>query len=264
MRIISKFHDYYDAALAVGADERVVYERKASVLQPIPTEWKFVERIPHYLEGSGYRDGGSLNFRKHYFNIRPVIVALAGKIYHGIGIKKMSKDTFRVAHWEEEFFYDLDSYLAHLDEHKIVTPTLTRRDKYYKKSWGKREPWWLGYLYYKEGAEKWLTVERPDQYRDLFIERKVPILTRTTTTKYSRTCDESIELNGNLAKFQFYRRLNAYLTYQELDMFIAGTCSREENPMAGIDDEHLAQAKGFDCYSFKKSPTKRQPKECKK
>ena len=35
-------------------------------------------------------------------------------------------------------------------------------------------------------------------------------------------------------------------------------------PMAGIDDKHLAQAKGFDCYSFKKAPTKRKPKECKK
>ena len=261
MRIISKYHDYYDAALAYGADERVVYKRVPEELKPLPVEWQFMRPAPHFIDGLRSK---TLDFRKHWFNIRPVVVVVAGKIYHGIGVAKKYKNSFFNPHDEEEFFYDLDAYKAHFEENKIPHPKLTKRETHYRRKFGRREPWWLGYLNYVEGAEKWFTVERPDEHRDFFIERKIPIATSTTTERYRRNSDDSVELNGNLKKYQFYRRLDAFQTYQELDMFVAGTMTQEDNPMASIGDEDLARAKGFDCYSFKKGPTKRAPKECKK
>ena len=257
MRIFSKFHDYYDAVLAYGADERVIYHRNPEIIAPIPEEWEFLIPTISYKEDvqSKHKTRGV----RDKYDLRPIVVGLAGKIYHGVGVEKKvssfeGKNVLKV-------FWDFDEYQAYMEECGLKLIELKKSHK--RSKWGgQREPYWMRSALYEEGAKAWFTVERPDQHREIFINRKVPLVTATRNRYYYRK-DTEMELNGSLSRYQFYRRLDAYQTYQELDMFVAGTLTQEDNPMAGIDDKHLAKQKGFDCYSFKKLPSKGPVKKCK-
>lgn len=259
MRILTNFKDYYDAALAYGADERIVYNRKSDIYDRPPHDWEFTEIPVHYTSG---HNTPTLQLRKFHLNLIPVKVYLAGIEYHGIGVKKVTGQSEFFGTLDEQWFWNIDDYIAYLKEFKIDLKEVKTQNKR-KRRYGKREPYWFSHPYYREGAEKWFNVERPDQYRETFIVRKVPIAT-SHQPNHGWHVNETVEFNGSIGKFHFYRRMDSFQTYQELDMFVAGTMTQEDNPMAGIDDVHLAQAKGFDCYSFKKAPTKRKPKECKK
>ena len=188
------------------------------------------------------------------------MVGLAGKIYHGIGIEKHvnSLEGNNVL----KVIWDYDEYRDYMEECGFKLVELKKRQK--RSQWGgEREPYWMRSAVYVEGAKAWLDVKNPEQHREVFIDHKVPLVT-ATKNRYHYRKDTEMELNGSLGRYQFYRRLDAFQTYQELDMFVAGTLTQEDNPMAGISDQDLARAKGFDRYSFKKMPNKRPVKECKK
>jgi hypothetical protein len=51
--------------------------------------------------------------------------------------------------------------------------------------------------------------------------------------------------------------------FQEISMFL-GSLNLGEDKTVQIEDKYLAQEKGFDCHSFRKSPSKRKQKKCKK
>jgi len=49
--------------------------------------------------------------------------------------------------------------------------------------------------------------------------------------------------------------------FQEISMYF-GQLNLAENTIVQIDDKYLAQGKGYDCYSFKRMPSKRRVKRC--
>jgi len=49
--------------------------------------------------------------------------------------------------------------------------------------------------------------------------------------------------------------------FQEISMYL-GQLNLAENTIVQIDDKYLAQRKGYDCYSFRKMPTKGGALKC--
>jgi hypothetical protein len=88
------------------------------------------------------------------------------------------------------------------------------------------------------------------QYEHLFRENHCPIFVY-------RECHAGhiITDNGCLKDMQFYRLVDPYTAFQEIQMFLGGMASPEK-PIPEIDDKTLAAAKGFNKWSFRKEPSK--------
>lgn len=79
-------------------------------------------------------------------------------------------------------------------------------------------------------------------YRRVFEQYKVPIF-----AKYG----DRIVLNERLNQFEFYRVKPVNQAFQEVMMWI-NNLAAPEKPIPHIDDITMAQAKGFDKFSFRK------------
>lgn len=64
-----------------------------------------------------------------------------------------------------------------------------------------------------------------------------------------------------LKALRFAQVKSAIDAFQEISMFLGRLNTQEDNTVS-IGDKYLAQAKGFDCYSFKKEPEKKPRKKC--
>ena len=72
---------------------------------------------------------------------------------------------------------------------------------------------------------------------------------------------EKITLLPQLKQYKFAKVVPPMQAFQEISMYLGKINSVEDNTVT-IDDKYLAQGKGFDCYSFKKMPSKKKIKDC--
>lgn len=275
MRIISKFHDYYDSALAFGHDDKVTFVREQVEYKEeygggsnIPEEYDFLWKV-----ASGFLSVTFSDMKSKLIDdvtLTPHTVAFCGKVYRGVIVTTK----FRTGLWKpnkHEFFYDADSLATALGKKGVAlldkVPVVHVRKP---SGWFAGEPdKRLMSLRYKKGVDEYFREGVIENHRDFFIEKKVAIAAwhpeiYDYQPVFGRSSNEgAIIINPELAKFQFYKVFHAYAAFQELDMFLGGVLSGEDNPMAGIEDEDLAKAKGYDCMSFRKEPSKRNRKRCK-
>lgn len=101
----------------------------------------------------------------------------------------------------------------------------------------------------------WMNTQR--DLTDVMLEAKIPIYVHVTGNYGGYT-----QTNSKLLDIQFQQVKNSFQAYQDLSMFIAAMNTNED--IKPIPDEYLAKQKGFNCYSFKKDPTKHKAKRCKK
>ena len=275
MRIISKWKDYYDTALALGHDEHVTFVRETEeyVGNQIPDEFLF-------MQTQGYERAVFRDIKSKFIEdvvLTPHTVAFCGKLHRGIILSETPRSSYyREA--KHNFFYDLESLeealsrkgkegLILLSKKPIVhigkpSGIRTKAEKY-------RSAIEHTNLKYRKAVEEYFKTPTTDQYRDFFIERKIAIAASNSAIwnpKYSwseNLKDPSLIVNPVLSNWQFYKVIDAYLAFQELEMFLGGVLAGEDNPMAGISDRDLAEAKGYNCMSFRKDPTKRKIKPCK-
>ena len=64
-----------------------------------------------------------------------------------------------------------------------------------------------------------------------------------------------------LKQYKFAKAVQPMPAFQEISMYLGKLNAVEDNTVT-IEDKYLAQGKGFDCYSFKKMPSKRKEKSC--
>lgn len=91
--------------------------------------------------------------------------------------------------------------------------------------------------------------EHRDKYGQMFQDNHCPVF----TCRVGREC--VVTHNGRLKDLEFYRLVDPYTAFQEIAMFLGGMASPEK-PIPKIDDKTMAQAKGFNKWSFRKEPKK--------
>ena len=254
MRIISKFQDYYDSALAFGHDEHVVFERFETSLdmrerRPMfsgtqtdtyPKEYAFMKPTLS-ARGSGNRKGFE-------FEMIPITVAFCGKVYGGI---KVSYCKGSMGEWSSTFAYDFTSYTDLLKKYGIK---FNERQDNRRWSW---EPDIHGSVLCEDDVKPYFARAGEDHVT-FFAGKRKPIAICEKAENSGSSKNHLLRFNAPLSGVEFYKVLDPYTAFQELDMFIGGIMSREENPMAGISDEDLRDKKGFDKMSFKTPPTKKR------
>ncbi len=258
MRIISKFQDYYDSALAFGHDERVVFERKkvehvVGWKKPLPTGYDFMlptlsARTVSYgwSRGRRWKDYDT-NREGREFTFHPFTVSFCGKLYPGIRVA--SRKGGFMGEWSSDFAYNFKAYTMLMDKFGLEFTD------------GKRRGWTLwggnkGSPRSEEDSKEYFKRAGEDRVA-FFAEKGIPIAI-CESDGYGTGGDTTLLFNSELKKVAFYKVFDTYTTFQELDMFISGVMTREGNPMAGISDTDLRDKKGFNDMSFKKAPTKRR------
>jgi hypothetical protein len=225
MRIKSSFHDYYDGVQSHGQDQELLYLRYPKTI-PIS------DRKRYYYHWCTHID------------YRPIYVGFCGSIYTMLQFRKYM-DTDWINCWSIEDvdkFYqkhankkEQKEYMTKRAGHKRYVWRMSNRDQYIK-SW-------------KELQEK------SKEYLQYFEEHKCPVF----IIGY-RNSKLTLRTNGSLKSTDFQRMIDPYTAYQEISMYL-GNIAQPEKHIPEVSDKDMITAKGFDKYSFRKDPTKRNKKQ---
>lgn len=227
MLIISKFHDYYDTAIAFGVDKTIVYERKK-------------ETINHYRSWRYRHEHKS--HKKYTYTSDTLVVGFCGEIYPAVAINKRSKvDVVYTPVNEDHFFYDKKSMMEWIDKEEIED---TGR-------WGRWEPFTLGDEYFDPRSDRHTYMN----YKDIFVEHQVPVFV------YEDRC---ITVNPALKDYRFAKVKDPFTAFQDIMQYISGVLGVGSPAMIEISNEDMRDKKGFNDWSFKRHPTDSKKPRSKK
>ena len=225
MRIISKFHDYYDGVQSLGQDMYIIYNRTTVDYDEtsLPDN---VNRVYQQIQKAITPDELFWRWRfPHMCVVNKTHVDLSyGHIIFCGGIYPYIKATHR--NMQCEFFYDFKSF-----------------DEKYGTSEFRSVKSWYRVL------NMFFNVETNNALREVLVEEKAIVM--ALDGRY-------VIINPNLKDYQFFRAKPAYEAYQELDSYICGVLTFPHNAMVEIEDKYRIEQHGFDKMSFRKYPTKKK------
>jgi hypothetical protein len=253
MYIITKNKDYYDGVVgSVGMDKTLVYERT-------PVEVEKPEDIPKEFQGTygwnrtrdnhflniGYMDIDSKKTKK-YEKVHSFIVGFCGKLYLGWKLH------YKVNGWdletgEKKEFIETDIIYGYENV-----------KKYFRESYWNFNP---------EDDVKYVLDYDPI---NIFREIKAPIFVHDTEAhvkydKYHRIIgSNNFFINPILKEYEFYKVVDAFTAFTELQMFIGGVLGRGEKEIVEIEDKYKIPQHGFDKWSFRRMPNERNERKKRK
>lgn len=248
MRIISKFHDYYDGIQSVGYDPHLTYHRvqhdlriglknKDFYRKYDSSDFVMPEGLPSFSESFlihvnprnnyGLRDTRFMTSDGYLY-----LIGFCGKYYLTLRESVRNRDYTSTV----EFLYDKDSAVRFFST-------------YHNKNVHKSVFDVLGEC----------SVSPFSDPLEPFRVLNAPVFCIELRDKYSIFVHgKELTVNPELDSMQFYRMFDAYSAYQEIAMFLSGVLGWPENATVQISDEDMRDAKGFDKWSFKTMPTKRK------
>ncbi len=239
MYVISKNKDYYDGVVgSVGMDKTIVYER---VIDEITDNAKMPKEFKHTrFSWEGNNPFLSVCYAqidhkktKKYKYVRGFIVGFCGKLYLG---------------WK--FEYKAKTWDVEIGRHVDVTNTdiiygYENAKKYLKADY------WRSNL-----GDDIRYVESYDPI-ELFRKYKTPIFIFDSDSRSPRN-DNAFIINPNLKEFGFYKVVDAFTAFTELQMFISGVLGTGEKEIIEVEDKYKIGQHGFDKWSFRREPSKKR------
>ena len=251
MRIISDFHDYYDCILhSVTHDPKdpVIYLRKTS------TEYLTESLFPINIR-SGQLPW--IYYKSSYSSDSPRInrhtIGFCGKVYPLLEIDGL----YGVNNAKYSYHYNLEDFSSFVE--KFYSKAQIRSyyaDKYERKKHGdwrssyhKKTKWPYEYRYQaiKQFFDGFQEVYGKTPYTNTDIFTHPIFLLNESGSKHELTW------NPRLKDLTFYRVIDTQSAYQELSMWM-GSLAAPQEVIPKISDVIMAEAKGFDKYSFRKDP----------
>lgn len=250
MKIISKFSDYYDSGIAYGIDEKLRFTRKSVIVDDVISI-----KSPSFINSD--KKGEALR-AVLYFKL----LGFCGDIYplaHIVLEKRVRENKIEsYVPLKEAFAYDVESVRNFLDSY--IRTISKKRKKHQGINGYHMGSSWKRDLHIKAFFDKKFVKSEA-----LFFKYNVPyFLAEVRLEKgingyyYSKNKNTLLPI---LKALKFSQVKSAIDAFQEISMFLGRLRSQEDNTVM-IGDKYLAQAKGFDCYSFKKEPEKKPRKKC--
>lgn len=254
MRINSPFHDYYDCIQAHGVDQNLVYTR-------IPVELEnFVSVIKE--DYSLHKEYGCAPLSYCIYTI-----GFCGKCWPMIRLSAHSnyKNENLVAHCYS--MEDVDTYIEKIASQQALSKRQIECFHNTEKVYRKRNTWptFLRRMYFEKFFE--LTKDLTNR-KDFFLKHNTPIfISRKRDIDNWREEPVGVTtLHGCLKDFEFYRMVEPFTAYQELQMFLTGVLGLTNQHKAKyqgqliepeLDDITKRDSKGFDKWSFRKESSKK-------
>lgn len=231
MLIISKFHDYYDHVQQAGVDKRVVLQRKqeyvaipAGLRHSVrPCELARIATKRNNNRYSSFLEGRVYNLDWLYF---------CGKAYPCI-----------TSHFVNE-----NSEISDFKKHTIqeLENIIPSTSKYFKKSWNMdMTPQQILHLAFSSSKE--ISTEI---FRELNVPYFAIVEVKEKNSRWNNT-SEKVLLYPNLTNYTSYLNMDAYSTYQEIEMYCSGVLGVGEPETIEVSDISKRDSKGFDKFSFK-------------
>lgn len=269
MKIISKYQDYYDSALAYGSDDSIIYIRNEEHIKaPLEKEYSYGTKIPpgYPKEFNTLLDLYS-RLPSNYFKLkkeseyksilqRTELVGFCGKIYPIFHVEFECKSNTDCSN-KEYYFYDIDTMEEYLKQY-------LEKDAFYKpeSKWDNFFNITRKYQFTEKGIIKLLdeidTINKSTNRFDTFFSINSPVF----TISYSRKLrDHALIKNPILKDYNFFRLKDPYVAFGEISQFISGVLSSNKKLPVEFTDKEKLQSHGFDNWSFKKEPgTKKRKK----
>lgn len=238
MRIISKYHDFYDGAMAHGQDQTVVFTRHTEKLEVTSAmKQRFAMPQVFFLRGN----------KKHKMLMGFVAIAFCGKTYRAIEVQIF--DSTSESNLIEpsdpiavKYCYDVDTLREFLAGYKFEI---------------NMDESWMRNIEKDVGA--YLSRQGTDDNQEWLIENKIAIMIYFNHEtwrggRFQKRPEDSAVQNPVLKDVEFYKVLDSFTAYQELDMFISGTLPQSTAMPIEIADKDKIPQHGFDKWSFRKMP----------
>jgi len=242
MKIISKFHDFYDSGIGFGIDPDIVYVRNKEEVDG---------KIFSFSERSLFGIFDAIRIHEPQspkINVTKKIVGFCGKIYPLLIISVAGK---------KGYCYNIeqaDKFFKDTHKEKVLK-------EYFKKSKG--TPWSSRNRFYPQ--RKTLVSffdhynNEQNNYEDAFIKNNCPVIVENF---YYDDSSVTHTINANLKDLMFFKVFDTYSAWQEVSMYVGSTLGMtaergkityKGEPMSmEVSDKDLLIAKGFDKFSFRK------------
>jgi hypothetical protein len=243
MRIISKFHDYYDPVQAYGMDKTCIYKRKTKEFDSKTKEFKEIEDLikPGDKLLRGRITWGINRLPEEYRTMNYYVVFFCGTVVPVIECGKGSKNP----PYNHKYFY-----YYNIDElEQGVFKYGTKQDK---KHWGRATKyfWSMGNTLRKNVMTKYFNLNiNSDTVMNLHHKYGTPIILYDEDYQL-------IKLNPKLKNIKFYKHKDVYTCFQDINQFISGILGGQSPPLIEISDSDRIAMRGFNKWSFRKPPKK--------
>lgn len=250
MRIIGKFHDYYDGVQSYNQDGNTVHwVRKTEVIkltnQEIKSKILGTKETPlmsPLFDGSVF-SSDEIETKKTEYAFSSSAIAFCGKVYPYIKVETTKKSAFIKPEPDVvKFFYDVKEYFKFLDEKSLAEDTPKYRRIYYSS---------INFLD-KKDIEIFFDCQPFKNHTEIFFEYNTPIY---TVAKEGKLGIEGIEINSCLKDIQFYKVFDPFQTFQEIEMFLTGVLPNNKK-ISVLSDKDKIQKHGYDKWSFRKKGEK--------
>ena len=232
MRIISKFHDYYDSALGYGGDSQLP-------LYLLSTEEVFIQQ--NQKDDLYWANSTSRGFSRNIFGvpkydlkdkmlsvsfIEKNLVVFCGDVVPFIVVATRHRKTFQTV---REYIYDYDSFVELAGD--------------------------------SPRSKEWLTQSHnPSLAEDFLIRHRVPVI---LVPIYDSSLGPRIIKSPPLKDVKFFKHMDAFGVFQRIEMFLGNNLASQNDPPVPVgSDVDIAMSKGYDKYSFRKdSPGKKRKRK---
>lgn len=250
MKLISKFHDYYDSVLSIGRDDSIVYirhtedikldkstldELEKTLFDPIPERRRYYE----------------LKYNTDTGTFDPIFFFFCGKIYLTYRFKLQTSE------FEENvdmMLHSFEAVEAAIEKYKNAQWTKEESNKGLRHGYNKS-------IYYRQRFFKKHVKEAFDKYNgntetDFNIKYKTPVIVLTSTRNNLKAIANPI-----LREYDFVRLFDPYTAFQEISMYIGGVMGNNEPPMLEVDEKTKISQHGYDKWSFRQMPGDKKRKK---
>jgi hypothetical protein len=228
MRIISKFHDFYDSAQRFGHDDALMFLRAHDQWPGrgnIPKTQVPPEVFSFYTWASGCCPQ-SLSDHGAGVDASFGIVYFGGKLYPYACVATRQKP-------QVEYVYAYEELVGLLANAGV---TLKNRKKY-RGLYVEPERMTIEQFFELKGSTRWQPDVPSAEVAVLGFEARFHIL----------------DQHPRLADIQFFKCLSPWEAYQELSMYLGNLAAPDRVPVQVADKDRIAQH-GFDKWSFRKPP----------
>lgn len=240
VRIISDFHDYYDSVQATGQDQTLVYLRARNEAELNRSTYQF----PLFGGISPYYE-----FRPRGMPIVQIVVGFCGKVYP---ILRLSHQRQPERSPDIALCYtvrDVDAFIeGHFRRREIETyRSKPRRWRFQNSLWPRGQR--------REKFEEFFAAfaEKRSAFGQIFLDNRCPIFVASTWWDTEKGRKFKIVYNECLKELEFFRVMDTFTAYQELQMYF-GAMAQPNKPIPAVSDKDMVSIKGFDEWSFRKPP----------
>lgn len=224
MRIISKFHDYYDGALSQGSDQETIFLRETATIH---LDRKLRDTLPRVQ-----KETSSYYFRNNNLEISFFYIGFCGVIIPSVKIVSTEGTGYT------KILYSFDEVKSFAEEENLPID-FKKKNKYrfyfrYDPSCGK-------------DYELFFQNKETTKLEKLFFDYNTPVFVFQEDKR-----ELEVITNPNLKELQFFKVKDPYSCFQDIYMYIAGVLLLPTKPLIEVSNESKIHKHGFDKWSFRK------------